>query len=98
MRKGIINFTMQVICHMTPSKAEKELTEIIDSQNNRTNQIYRKLVSGNRTWCVPPIHCCPLLKSHVVGKEVVDEERCITLKSTFPTSPNMSSKCKITVR
>jgi hypothetical protein len=79
-------------------KAEQELTERIYSQNNRTNQINRTFVSGNRTWCVPAIHCCPLLNSHVLGKLVVEEERCITLKSTFPIIPNMSSKCKITVR
>lgn len=43
------------------------------------------------TWCEPSTHCRPLEKSHELelGKDVVEEERCLTVKSTFPTSPNI---------
>ena len=43
-----------------------------------------------QTWCVFPIHCWPLLNSHVLGNELVEEERCLTVKSTFPIIPNTS--------
>lgn len=49
-------------------------------------------------WCVPPIHGWLLEKSHVLGKEVVDDERCITVKSTFPISPKYHhQRTKLTV-
>lgn len=61
---------------------------LLQQCNFRDNQM-----NGNRTWCVPlPIHCWLLDNSHDVGKEVVDEERCLTVKSTFPTSPDHQVK------
>lgn len=50
-----------------------------------------KFINQDQTWREPLIHCWPLEKSHELGlgKDVVEEERCLTVKSTFPTSPNI---------
>jgi hypothetical protein len=37
-----------------------------------------------------PIHCSPLLNCcHEPGNELVEEDKCLTVKSTFPISPDI---------
>jgi hypothetical protein len=58
-----------------------------------------RVLQGENTWWTPfPTHCWPLLNAHELGNEVVDEERCLTVKSTLPASPNIQSHTISTIK